>query len=285
MSSITFTCISSALLIILAYIIHTYKSKSKQKLNPLPPGPKGLPVLGNLLMIGKSPHRDLHCLSIQYGPIFYMRLGFVPTIVVSTPQTAELFLKTHDLNFAGRPFSSAAKSISYDQKGLAFATYGPYWRNIRKLCTLKLLSSKKVESFRSMRSTELGLLVTSLKHEATSREIYMSCLMVFGNKSIKSNDDHKGFQDVVYEGLKLGALFNIADYIPYIGWLDVQGLEKRMKAVSKVFDEMLEKIIDEHIKIFDKDNQKDFVDVMLAFMEDKEADFSVDRSSIKAILL
>ncbi|KAI3887214.1 hypothetical protein MKX03_026013, partial [Papaver bracteatum] len=283
MSSITFTCISSALLIILAYIIHTYKSKSKQKLNPLPPGPKGLPVLGNLLMIGKSPHRDLHCLSIQYGPIFYMRLGFVPTIVVSTPQTAELFLKTHDLNFAGRPFSSAAKSISYDQKGLTFATYGPY--------------SKKVESFRSMRSTELGLLVTSLKHEATSREIVnlsnrvlslstdMSCLMVFGNKSIKSNDDHKGFQDVVYEGLKLGALFNIADYIPYIGWLDVQGLEKRMKAVSKVFDEMLEKIIDEHIKIFDKDNQKDFVDVMLAFMEDKEADFSVDRSSIKAILL
>ncbi|KAI3931744.1 hypothetical protein MKW98_012154 [Papaver atlanticum] len=266
MSSITFTWVSSALLLLLAYIIHTYKSKSKHKPNPLPPGPKGLPVLGNLLMIGNFPHRDLHRLSIQYGPIFYMRLGFVPTIVVSTPQTAELFLKTHDLTFAGRPFNSAAKYISY-QKNLTLAT-------------------KKVESFRSMRSTELGLLVTSLKHEATSGEIVnvsnrvlslstdMSCLMVFGNKSMKSDHDHKGFQDVVHEGLKLSAFFNIADYIPYIGWLDVQGLEKRMKA-----------IIDEHVKVFDKDNQKDFVDVMLAFMQDKKADFSIDRSSIKAIVL
>ncbi|RZC54576.1 hypothetical protein C5167_013429 [Papaver somniferum] len=61
--------------------------------------------------------------------------------------------------------------------------------------------------------------------------------------------------------------------------------QKRMKAVSKVFDGMLEKIIDEHVKVFDKDNQKDFVDVMLAFMLDKKADFSIDRSSIKAIVL
>ncbi|KAI3990924.1 hypothetical protein MKX01_026108, partial [Papaver californicum] len=297
MSSITFTWVSPFLFLLLAYVIHAYKSKSNPKLKPLPPGPKGLPILGNLLMIGEFPHRDLHRLSTQYGPIFYIRLGFVPTIVVSSPQTAEFFLKTHDLNFAGRPFSSAAKIISYDQKGLTFAMYGPYWRNIRKLCTLKLLCSNKVESFRSMRSTELGLLITSLKHAATSHEIVnvsnmvlslstdMSCLMVFGNKSMKSSDDHKGFQDVVHEGMKLAAIFNIADYIPYVGLLDVQGLGKRMKVVSRVFDEMFEKIIDEHVKVFDKDNQKDFVDVMLGFMEEKEADFSIDRSNIKAIIL
>ncbi|RZC54570.1 hypothetical protein C5167_013474 [Papaver somniferum] len=297
MSSMTFTWISSFFFLLLAYIIHAYKSKSNHKHKPLPPGPKGLPILGNLLMIGEFPHRDLHHLSTQYGPIFYIRLGFIPTIVVSTPQTAELFLKTHDLSFAGRPFSLASRYISYDQKNLTFATYGPYWRNIRKLCTLKLLSSKKVESFRSMRSTELGLLVTSLKHAATECEIVnvsnrvlslstdMSCLMVFGNKSMKSSDDHKGFQDVVHEGMKLGAIFNIADYIPYIGLLDVQGLGKRMKEVSKVFDELFEMIIDEHVKVFDKDNQKDFVDVMLAFMDEKDADFFIDRSNIKAIIL
>ncbi|KAI3931742.1 hypothetical protein MKW98_012152 [Papaver atlanticum] len=148
-----------------------------------------------------------------------------------------------------------------------------------------------------MRSTELGLFITSLKHAAASREIVnvsnkvlslstdMSCLMVFGNKLMKSSDDHKGFQDVVHEGMKLGAIFNIADYIPYIGLLDVQGLGKRMKDVRKVFDELFEKIIDEHVKVFDKDNQKDFVDVMLAFMDEKDTDFFIDRSNIKAIIL
>ncbi|KAI3931743.1 hypothetical protein MKW98_012153 [Papaver atlanticum] len=286
MSSMTFTWISSFLFLLLAYIIHAYKSKSKSnhKHKPLPPGPKGLPILGNLLMIGEFPHRDLHHLSTQYGPIFYIRLGFIPTIVVSTPQTADLFLKTHDLSFAGRPFSSTSRYISYDQKNLTFATYGPYWRNIRKLCTLKLLSSNKVESFRSMRSTELGLFITSLKHAVLSLSTDMSCLMVFGNKSMKSNDDHKGFQDVVHEGMKLAEIFNIADYIPYIGLLDVQGLGKRMKEASKVFDELFEKIIDEHVKVFDKDNQKDFVDVMLAFMDEKDTDFFIDSSNIKAII-
>ncbi|PIA28666.1 hypothetical protein AQUCO_06800086v1 [Aquilegia coerulea] len=272
------------------------KKRNNKRLINLPPGPKGLPILGNLLMLGEFPHRDLLRLSEEHGSIMYLRLGFIPTIVVSSPEAAELFLKTYDLIFASRPFNEAAKYISYERKGLSFSEYGPYWRNVRKLCTLELLSTLKIESFKAMRREELGSFIESLKEASRAHlevnlsakvlalSTDMSCMMVFGKKYIH-NDNKIGFHAVVQEGMQLAAIFNIADYIPYIGALDIQGLAKRMKAVSKVFDDMFEKIIDEHVHAGDKGHQRDFVDVMLSFMESKENEFQIDRSNIKAIIL
>ncbi|KAF6156301.1 hypothetical protein GIB67_010110 [Kingdonia uniflora] len=208
----------------------------------------------------------------------YLRLGFVPTIVVSSPQAAELFLKTHDLTFASRPFTEAAKYISYERKGLSFAAYGAYWRNIRRLCTLQLLSSNKIDSYKSLRKEEA--LIETLEKASTSRvtvnvsnmvtslSTYMSCRMVFGKKFKDGELDKlgkKGFQAVVQDGMKLAGLPNLADYIPYVGIFDVQGLAKRMKR--------------------DRSIDKDFVDVMLSYMESNNSEFPIDRSNIKAVIL
>ena len=53
----------------------------------------------------------------KYEPVMHLRLGFAGTIVVSSPQAAELFLKTHDLVFASRPPLEAEKHISWGQRG------------------------------------------------------------------------------------------------------------------------------------------------------------------------
>ncbi|KAH7565831.1 hypothetical protein JRO89_XS08G0023600 [Xanthoceras sorbifolium] len=74
----------------------------------------------------------------------------------------------------------------------------------------------------------------------------MTCRMVFGKKYMEKEFDERGFKDVMEEVMELLATINLADYIPQIASLDLQGLRKRMKVVSKVFDEFLEKIIDEH---------------------------------------
>ncbi|KAH9718391.1 hypothetical protein KPL71_022208 [Citrus sinensis] len=289
---------TSLALVTIFFFLQAFSWKTSTKTNKkLPPGPKGFPIFGCLHLLGQFPHRALHKLAERYGPIMHLRLGLMPTIVVSSPQAAELFLKTHDLIFASRPPLQAAKHISYEQKGLALSPYGSYWRTIRKICTLELLSSFKINSFQAMRKEELDLLIASIKEAACARCVVdlstkvsamsadMTCRMVFGKKYSDDEFDERGFKTVIQEGMELSAKPNLGDYIPPIAGLDLQGLTKRMKSVAKVFDGFLEKIIDEHVQSKDENRTKDFVDVMLSFEGSEETEHKIEREHIKAIIL
>ncbi|CAJ1938005.1 unnamed protein product [Sphenostylis stenocarpa] len=283
--------------IILVSLAFLWLCRTKKKTNNLPPGPMGLPILGSLNKLGAYPHRDLHQLALKYGPVMYLRLGFVPTIVVSSPKAAELFLKTHDLVFASRPRFQAEKYISWGQKNLGFAEYGSYWRNMRKMCTLELLSQTKINSFQSMRAEELDLLIKLLREAANDGAVVdlsakvstlsadMACRMILGKKYMDQDLDEKGFKAVMQEAMQLVATPNIGDYIPYVGALDLQGLTKRLKLVYKIFDDFFEKIINEHMESKGEDRTKDFVDVMLGFYGTEDSEYRIERSNIKAILM
>ncbi|KAJ4715608.1 Cytochrome P450 [Melia azedarach] len=282
-------------------ILFLFQATVSRKKNPnnkrLPPGPEGFPIFGSLHLLGQFPHRDLHKLAKKYGSIMHLRLGLMPTIVVSSPQAAELFLKTHDLVFASRPPLQAAKYISYEQKNFSFSQYGSYWRTVRKICILELTSSLKINYFQFIRTEELQLLIDCIKQAARARGAVdlsakvssmsadMTCRMVFGKKYADEEFDERGFKTVIQEGMTLAATPNLGDYIPQIAGLDLQGLIKRMKAVAKVFDGFFEKIIDEHIQCKDENRSKDFVDVMLSFMGSEETEHKIEREHIKAIIL
>ncbi|XP_004488758.1 cytochrome P450 71AU50-like [Cicer arietinum] len=284
--------------IILVSLFCLWLWRNMKKVKRLPPGPIGLPILGSLLKLGSNPHRDLHQLSQKYGPIMHMRLGLIPTIVVSSPQAAKHFLKTHDLVFASRPYVEAAKYIFWEQKDVAFCEYGSYWRNMRKMCTLELMSQSKINSFRSMREEEVDILIKFLREasndgtkvdisaKVSTLMVDMTCRMVVGKKYMDKELDEKGFKLMMDEAMNLLGTPNIGDYIPYIGLLDLQGLTKRMKVISKIFDDFFDKIIEEHIKSNDKDGEPmDFVDVLLGFLGTEEYDYRIERSNIKAIMM
>ncbi|PRQ32149.1 putative cytochrome P450 [Rosa chinensis] len=281
-------------LLAVVYVLEPWRSKKKR----LPPGPRGFPIFGSLNLLGEFPYKDLHRLAQKYGDIMHMRLGLVSAIVVSSPQAAELFLKTHDLVFASRPPHEGAKHISFGQRNLTFSKYGSYWRDMRKMCTLELLSNHKINSFKEMRREEIVLFKEAIKEAAaTSHEPVdlssmvsslsadMSCRMVFGKKYTDKEFDDKGFKSVIQQGKQLAAAPNLGDYIPCIAPLDLQGFTKRMKAINKVFDDFFEKIIDEHLQSNDEGKTKDFVDVMLSFMGTQESEYLIERSNIKAIIL
>ncbi|KAF3656834.1 putative cytochrome 71A2-like [Capsicum annuum] len=227
----------------------------------------------------------------------YLRLGLVPTTIASSADAAEKFLKTYDHIFASRPHHEASQYLAYGQKNMIFAKYGVYWRNMRKLCTVHLLSNHKIHSFQSMRKQEVELLIESLKEEArdrvaldlsakiTSLNANLTCLMVFGKKYMDEDLDKRGFKAVVQEVVRLSTAPNLGDIFPLIGVIDLHGLTRKLKDLSKVFDEFLEKIIDEHVEDHDRKQTKDFVDTMMDIMESGEAEFQFDRCNIKAILL
>lgn len=202
---------------------------SKRHRKVLPPGPRGFPIIGSLPMLGNLPHRTLHQLAKQYGPIMSMRLGSVPTIVVSSPQAAELFLKTHDIHFANRPKFQAAEYMAYGNKGITF-TDGPYWRNVRKFVVQELLAPSKINSFVGMRKEELGLLVKELKDAAAKCEVVdisakvadlienMTYRLLLG----RSKDDRFDLKGIMNEAFLLAGKFNLADFVPFLAPLDLQ---------------------------------------------------------------
>ncbi|GMN56699.1 hypothetical protein TIFTF001_025812 [Ficus carica] len=196
----------------------------------LPPGPRPLPIIGNLHMLTTLPHRSLHNLAKNYGGIMSLWLGNVPTIVVSSPRAAELLLKTHDTIFASRPKSQASEYLSYSTTGMAFAAYGPYWRSVRKLCTLQLLSASKINSFAALRREEVRSLVETVKKAAEAGEVVdiskkvgehiadMSCRMILGT----NREESYHLKELAHEGLCLVGAFNVADYLPCLEPFDLQ---------------------------------------------------------------
>ncbi|CAI9109294.1 OLC1v1009096C1 [Oldenlandia corymbosa var. corymbosa] len=280
---------------ICCFFLHELSQTRRRK--GLPPGPRGLPILGNLHELGKNPHQDLCKLAQKHGPIMHMRFGNVPTIVVSSAEAAEKFLKTYDHVFAGRPYHEGSWYISYEGRSLVFSPYGPYWRKMRQLCNLHLLTRNRISSFEPMRRKEVGLFIESLKRAASdgvdvdlttamwSLGANMSCLMIFGKKYLDKDFEDKRFSDAVREALHLSAQPNIGDYFPLLRSLDLQGFTRRFKRIAKIYDDLLEKIIDDHLKSPGREEANDFVDILMDLMESGKFEFEFDRRHVKALLL
>ncbi|KAJ6395784.1 hypothetical protein OIU77_020943 [Salix suchowensis] len=88
-------------------------------------------------------------------------MGGLHVVAVSTPETAREVLHVQDIVFANRPANLAIVYLTYDRADMAFANYGPFWRQTRKICAMKLFSRKRAESWASVRD----------EVESTSRKV------------------------------------------------------------------------------------------------------------------
>ncbi|KAL0349581.1 UNVERIFIED_CONTAM: cytochrome [Sesamum radiatum] len=280
---------------------------SRFRRKPYPPGPRGWPVIGNMGMIDQLTHRGLANLAKQYGGILHLRIGFLHMVAVSKPDVAREVLQVQDNIFSNRPATVAIRYLTYDRADMAFAHYGPFWRQMRKLCVMKLFSRKRAESWDSVRdevddmvrtvatSTGAAVNIGELVFGLTRNIIYRAA---FGSSSHEGQDD---FIKILQEFSKLFGAFNIADFIPWLGWMDPQGLNSRLAIARASLDGFIDSIIDDHMQRrkpevgSDEARDTDMVDELLAFYSDDEAKVSVaedlqssiklTRDNIKAIIM
>ncbi|KAK1572393.1 hypothetical protein Q3G72_032060 [Acer saccharum] len=145
-------------LLLLLFLIINLRKKL-----PYPPGPKGYPIIGNLTMMDQLTHRGLARLAAKYGGLLHLKMGSLHVVAVSTPEMAREVLQFQDGIFSNRPTNIAITYLTYDRADMAFADYGPFWRQMRKICVIKLFSRRRAESWASVRREVNSMVQTVMK--------------------------------------------------------------------------------------------------------------------------
>ncbi|GMN52983.1 hypothetical protein TIFTF001_022126 [Ficus carica] len=271
---------------------------------PFLPGPKPWPIIGNLNLIGNLPHQSLHKLSQKYGPLMQLKFGSFPVVVASSADMAKLFLKTYDHVFASRPQLAAGKLTTYNYSNITWAPYGPYWRQGRRFCLNELFSSKRLDSYEYIRVEEMRRFMSrlfalsgkpvALKEKLTRATLSVISRTVLGKKYFSESETEESivkleeFQEMLDELFLLNGVFNIGDWIPWLKFLDLQGYEKRMKALKKRFDRFHDHVLDEHkakrVGVVKDNVAKDMVDLLLELAENPDLEVKLSYDNVKGFI-
>ncbi|XP_020105598.1 premnaspirodiene oxygenase-like [Ananas comosus] len=219
------------------------------------PSPWKLPVIGHLHHLalgGGVPHRTLHDLARRHGPLLHLRLGEVDHYVVSSPELAREVLTTHDLAFASRPALAASTVMCYGNTDIAFSPYGPYWRQLRKICVVELLSAKRVRGFAALREEEIARALRGISSSASrvnlSERVYALAYAITSRAAFGAECRHLGrFEAAAKKAIKAGSGFAVADLFPSLGFLGaLTGTSAGIERTHRELDGIIEEIIGEH---------------------------------------
>ncbi|KAF7825840.1 cytochrome P450 82C4-like [Senna tora] len=305
-----FTAILSLLLPLLLYILWNIKKNSSNS-NPsmlAPELPGALPLIGHLHLLGAQvPLAHIFSsLAHKYGPIFTLRLGAYPALVVSTQEAIKECFTTNDKILAVRPKSSHGVYFGYNFAGFGFAPDGPYWRKLRKLVMLELLSPRRVESFKHVHESETSTFIRELYLYLGDNASYGGIVInewlekltfnvitqmvagkrYFGNLQDVNDEEAHRVVKLIKDFMHISGEFVPSDLIPFLGWFRYEGrVLKSMKKIGKDLDELVTSWVEEHdVKRRENgvsdDEKQDFMDFMVSVIEEDDDTLGHSRDTI-----
>ncbi|KAL4337745.1 hypothetical protein AHAS_Ahas12G0140900 [Arachis hypogaea] len=298
-------------IVIRAILIRHHNNGDQHHQNP--PNPPALPIIGHLHLISSLQHQTLHNLSARYGPIFQIFLGSFPCVVVSAPEIAKEFLKTHDSSFSGRFVKSSAQYyMTYGLKGLVLTPYGSYFKFMKKLCMAELLGKRTLDQLLPLRREETlrflkllqkkgeageavdvsGEIITLTNSVISRMTMSVRCCAEGGGSLVDSEEIRKMVKDITEAARKFN---NVLDFIWLFKNWDLHGINKRAKEIKERFDSMIERVIREHELAKKKMKEegdtggrvKDLLDILLDILEDNKKidEIQLTKENIKALIL
>ncbi|KAJ2903227.1 hypothetical protein MKZ38_010263 [Zalerion maritima] len=151
--------IGAAVILVLGGIAYTLSSARNARRPPLPPGPKGLPLVGNLGDMPKPgeleahhwlKHKDL------YGPISSVTVMGQTIVIVNDARLAFELLEKRSAKHSSRPRQVFAGEMLGWENALGLSQYNDRFRTYRKNMSRIIGSKTAAAQYNSLQEAEVG---------------------------------------------------------------------------------------------------------------------------------
>ncbi|XP_073500308.1 cytochrome P450 2D15-like [Phyllobates terribilis] len=261
--------------------------KSRKNGSHFPPGPRGLPFLGNILQVdNRNPTVTFNQLRKQFGNVFSLQYFWTKTVVLNGFEVNKEALINRSEEVADRPRIPIYEKMGFtgDKKGILFAHYGRSWKEQRRFTLTALRNFGMGKKSLEERVTEEAQFLCSefltqkdqfdptyFINSAVSNVI---CSIAFGDRFEYSDEKFLRLlrlfnATLVAESGLLAQILNEIPFLTHIPWLIDRVMEPEYELIA-----FLHEIISDHQKTWDPNHTRDFIDAYLVEMEKVKEDGS-----------
>lgn len=212
----------------------------------LPPGPFPLPIVGNMLHLGRRPYESFARLSKKYGPLMSIHLGNFYAVVVSSPEMAKEILQKHGQVFSGRPVTLAVHTCDHNKISMALMPAGEKWREMRKMCNEQMFSRRMLEASQGLRQQHMRNLLdyvqrccdggreVNIREAALVMTVNLMSATLFSSAATEfESEECRGLSKSIEGVASIVGMANLGDFFPVLKPFDLQGIQQKAGASFK----------------------------------------------------
>lgn len=265
-------------LLLLLYFIYK-KISSLTSQGNLPPGPKGIPLFGYLPFFKRNAFIELRDIGKKYGTsLFTIQLGLKRVIVLNDWKSVKEALVNQTDNFTGRPKTIIFNEIR--ERTDITGSDGALWKERRHFTmkTMRQLGFRDV-FMEAIIMEEVEKMSERLKVNFDRKivnmdDIFMNHLLniiwgVSTGKKFEENDERVSeFAHILKITSVQNSSSNTLEFLPFMKYMPKYNKDFRdfVRLTKKVY-QYIEDEIDEHIKSYDENNIRDFIDAYYQEMD------------------
>ncbi|KAJ4833665.1 hypothetical protein Tsubulata_009034, partial [Turnera subulata] len=247
----------------------------------LPPGPPGLPIIGNLLDIGDKPYKSMARLAKVHGPLMSLKIGQVTTIAISSPSVAKEILRKYDSVFSDRYIPGATRVLDHNEFSISWLPAGSLWRNLRKLCNSHIFTTQKLDANLELRSKKVQELLADVQQhclagkavdisQSAFKAVFNGLSNILFSLDLINSSSGTTHKDVVRGIMDVLGTPNLGDYFPILRYLDLQGITRRVEIHAVKLFILFDSIINERLQSRKREGYEPKTDMLEALLSISE---------------
>ncbi|KAM8853415.1 cytochrome P450 2G1-like isoform 3-T3 [Synchiropus picturatus] len=267
-------------------LLWLFTLKTRRTLN-LPPGPAGLPLIGNLLQLDKNaPFKSLVQLSKTYGPVVTVYLGLRRVVVLMGYEAVKEALVDQAEDFTGR---APVPFLTKVTKGYGLGiSNGERWRQLRRFTLTTLrdfgMGRKGMEAWIQEESRHLVARIKTTQSSPFEPTYFLSCsvsnvicCLVFGQRFEYEDKRFLHLLKIISETLRFGStprgqLYNIFPWLMDI----IPGRHHTVFSLMQELNHFIMIKIQEHQDSLDPASPRDLIDCFLTRLYQEKQDPSTE---------